>query len=172
MLDLGTGTSLCAIRAALRKLDIKFIGIDISRNMLKYAQKNINKMKLHRRIYNTNGDIEILNFPDNTFDKIISIYGFGAVKKPTKAFKEVMRVAKPNARITFGEMTRPPKNRGLFWQKVHDIVEWGVDLIWKFRDVNLNQLFRKFKIKIDYLEYKKDRFIGSLTVISGLVNKN
>ena len=140
--------------------------------MLKYASKNINKMKLNNRVFNINGDIEKLNFPDNTFDKIISVYGFGSVKYPIEVFKEIIRVAKPNARITFGEMTRPPKDRSLYWQKVHDIVEWLVDLIWKFRDINIQEIFQRFNVKVDNVEYKSDRVIGSMTLISGIVNKD
>lgn len=78
MLELGCGTGRNLIQAARRYPDARFLGLDISREMLATAQKNIDKACLSGRITLIEGDAanpsatEGLDVP--VFDRVFYSY--------------------------------------------------------------------------------------------------
>ncbi|MGM0434450.1 MAG: class I SAM-dependent methyltransferase, partial [Pseudomonadota bacterium] len=64
------------------------------------AEKRIQKHGLTNcELYNM--DAEALDFPDNSFDKIMVLYVLSVVPDPYKVMSEVRRVAKPGADVIF-----------------------------------------------------------------------
>ncbi|WP_244671354.1 class I SAM-dependent methyltransferase [Bacillus sp. NTK034] len=53
-----------------------------------------------------NADIQVLPFPDNTFDSIVSTCVFCSVPDPVKGLKELKRVCKPEGEIFMIEHMR------------------------------------------------------------------
>lgn len=80
-------------------------GVDISDGMLDRCRKNIRKWKIKADI--RFGKAEKLPYPDDSFDAVL---GFGAINflaDKRKAILEMVRVAKPGARIVMGDECFP-----------------------------------------------------------------
>lgn len=70
ILDLCTGTATNAITIAKKKANTEIIGIDLSKDMLKVAQRKIRKTELKNiKLYQM--DATHLKFKSNYFDKIL-----------------------------------------------------------------------------------------------------
>ncbi len=87
ILDIGTGSGCIAITIALEKSGCEVIGIDISRNALKIANKNKNKYNLKNvRFF----EMDILTqIPQNRFDLIISNPPYVSKKEFPNLMKDV-----------------------------------------------------------------------------------
>jgi ubiquinone/menaquinone biosynthesis C-methylase UbiE len=95
ILDLGTGTGFLANMTA--KLGYSTIGIDVSKEMLKYAVN-------HAEMNSTNavfmdGNVLMLPFMDNTADYIINSRLIWTLVKPDATIKEWRRILKPGGKI-------------------------------------------------------------------------
>src|SRR5699024_12430162 len=51
-------------------------------------------------------DIQHMDFPDNTFDAVVSTCAFCSVPNPVKGFQEIRRVVKPDGKIVMLEDIR------------------------------------------------------------------
>jgi ubiquinone/menaquinone biosynthesis C-methylase UbiE len=80
LLDIGCGTGI-----STNYFNVKSIGIDNCKEMLKEGSKNL--------IY---GDAEKLPFPDKSFNTVISVTSFHNFKNIEKALLEIKRVSKNN----------------------------------------------------------------------------
>lgn len=73
-------------------------GLDISQRMVEKASENKRKLG-YNDINFIKGDAESLNFPDNMFDVVISLYTFQFFPDKLKALKEMYRVLRPGGRL-------------------------------------------------------------------------
>jgi len=91
----GTGLSLPEFPSY-----VHITGIDLSQEMLDRAQKRVEKHGLtNTELYCM--DAMELDFPDNSFDKLIVLYVLSVVPDPYKLMREIRRVAKPGADVIF-----------------------------------------------------------------------
>ena len=95
ILDVGTGPGFFSI--ILSQRGHKLTGIDCTENMIKVAKNN-------SKICNINADFFVmdsheLDFEDNTFDMIVSRNVTWTLYDPKKAYKEWLRVLKPNGKL-------------------------------------------------------------------------
>ncbi|MEQ8175450.1 MAG: class I SAM-dependent methyltransferase [Syntrophomonadaceae bacterium] len=95
VLDLGTGTGFLANMTA--RMGFSSIGLDISREMLKYAVK-------HASTRGTNavfmfGNVHTLPFTDDTIDYIINSRLIWTLVEPDEAIIEWRRILKPGGKI-------------------------------------------------------------------------
>lgn len=111
----GTGTNL-----PLYPLGKSVTGIDISDRMLDRARKKathlgplFNLMKM---------DIQAIEFPEDSFDTIVSTYVFCSVPHPVRGLREVSRVLKPKGRVYFLEHVRPRGMRGRIFDLLNPLV--------------------------------------------------
>ncbi len=95
ILEIGTGQGLGAIFLAERLKDSSFIAIDNEHDMVKAAIQNVKKKDLQERIRVEWGDALALNFPDKSFDAVVSITVLHHVPHYEKALIEAARVLKP-----------------------------------------------------------------------------
>jgi len=111
-------------------------GIDYNEKMLEISQKKLNKKKLKAQL--SQGNVENLPYPDNTFDTVINTMAFTGYPDGDKAMSELKRVLKPNGRLLLVDFDYP-KNRNLF-------AYWNVKLWEKFGDIikDLCSLFEKY----------------------------
>lgn len=105
-LDVATGTGWTARR--LRAHGAKVIGIDIGAGVIEAAKK------LAPEIDFRVGDAEELDFPDASFDVVVSTCGVMFVSRPEDAARELARVTRKGGRL--GLVTWPPGDaiEGLF----------------------------------------------------------
>ena len=172
VLDVGTGTSLaaiCAINTTHPSTPIRIIGVDLSSKMLEKARKNCHLYRIPNQIFVINCDARVLPLRDSLFDKVISVYGIGGVKtKIKRLFLELLRVGKKEVLFSLGEMTAPPRDKSLLWQKIHElVVEPFINLVWQFKDLNLTNIFRIFNIKTLRKKYFNNYYLGSMTLLVG-----
>src|SRR5690625_925499 len=79
-------------------------GIDFSTQMLAKAYDKIDKTKASVVLMEM--DAQQMDFPDNTFDVVVSTCVFCSVPDPVKGFQEVRRVVKPEGKIVMLEHMR------------------------------------------------------------------
>lgn len=95
VLDIGIGTG---IALPLYPRDCKLIGIDFSPGMLEQARRKVRRLKLDN-VELLQGDALNLQFADNSFDRIFSSLVISVVADPVRMVREILRVAKPGAKI-------------------------------------------------------------------------
>ncbi|MBU1204241.1 MAG: class I SAM-dependent methyltransferase [Nanoarchaeota archaeon] len=168
VLDVGAGTGLTSIEAHKIHPSCKITGLDLSGKMIEKAKS---KYGLEKDICFIVGNMENLKLEDNTFDVILSCYGLGGVYNIKRAFEEMVRVAKPNARFVCVEMSEPPKEDKFKWWVHKHFVGPYIKCLWNFRDLNLHPLFKNYGIEIKEQKYFNDRIFGSTTLVSGILRK-
>lgn len=99
ILDVGCGTGY-ALFELYKKLDGSgdYHGIDISENMIKEARKNANQRKYNNCTFNVS-DAEKMDYPDQTFDLVISNMVLQYLPDQEKGLKEILRVLKQGGKI-------------------------------------------------------------------------
>lgn len=94
ILECACGTGI--ITACLIPRSKSIIATDFSSNMLKIAKK---KYAYYPNVRFEKADIFSLNYPDNSFDKVIAANVLHLIKNPDKALDELHRVCKKGGKI-------------------------------------------------------------------------
>ncbi len=115
----GTGNQI----AAIDQPNIKFYGIDISKEMLKIAKK---KLGDNDRIELMIGSALQIPLDDEVADAVTISFGIRNVSDPARCLMEILRVLKPGGRILILEFSIPQSNFVRFFSDfyVHKIVPW------------------------------------------------
>jgi demethylmenaquinone methyltransferase/2-methoxy-6-polyprenyl-1,4-benzoquinol methylase len=88
---IGTGRNL-----KIYPVSCRVIGIDKSEGMLQRAREKANGMK-NVTLYPM--DAEHLEYPDNSFDYVVTTFVLCTIPDPVKALKEIRRVLKPSGEL-------------------------------------------------------------------------
>ncbi len=104
VLDAGGGTGVWAIPMARK--GCRVILLDISQKMLEIAQKKIKKQGIRERIEVRKGDMTKLDFPDETFDLVLSEHTLFLFEHPAPVIAELARVLKKNHPIVLSAQNR------------------------------------------------------------------
>ncbi|MBI4167921.1 MAG: class I SAM-dependent methyltransferase [Candidatus Aenigmarchaeota archaeon] len=138
ILDIGCGNAMHSIIFAKRGFDC--VATDVSKQMLFWAKKNMEKNKVNFPLVKAN--CLDLPFRENTFDYVLSVAVFhhlDSEEKRLKAFREVYRVLKPDgiALITVWNKTQPRfifgkkdryvtwNHRGVVYQRYYHLFTYG-----------------------------------------------
>jgi ubiquinone/menaquinone biosynthesis C-methylase UbiE len=81
--------------------NIKIFAIDIQKQMLIHSMRNIKKWKTDAELFRA--DAEELPFRDKMFDVVFHLGAFNLFSNKKKALDEMIRVAKPGARIVIAD---------------------------------------------------------------------
>lgn len=101
ILDVCTGPGEPAMSiASIIAPSGRVVGIDLSASMREIAKKSAEKRGL-RNVDFLTMDAEKLDFPENSFDAVVSCFGFQIVTEPEAAAKGIFRVLKPSGRAGF-----------------------------------------------------------------------
>lgn len=106
-LDVGTGPAQIPIMLAQCCPNIHITAIDLSKEMLKIAQKHIVDNCLTDRITLELVDAKCLPYPDNSFDGLISNSIVHHIHDSLTALKEMGRVMKPSGVVLIRDLIRP-----------------------------------------------------------------
>jgi len=79
-------------------------GIDIAHRMLVIARKKASELGLPFDL--SEGDVQSLHFPDNSFDTVVATFVFCSVPDPVQGLRELRRVVKPSGQILLLEHVR------------------------------------------------------------------
>ena len=110
-LDIATGTGDLAVQLASQPGIKHSVGIDLIPEMINLAKLKSNKIKLSEKTTFIIGDAVNLPFPDNTFACATAGFSLRNMPDLNTAIQEMVRVVKPEGRITTLELT--PMNNGL-----------------------------------------------------------
>lgn len=111
VLDLGTGTARIPILLLQRNLKLFVEAVDFSINMLKLGRQNIYKAGLEGNIILKHADAKKLSNPGNSFDFVMSNSLAHHLPDPLPFFRDIKRVAKPNAGVLIRDLLRPKTSR-------------------------------------------------------------
>src|SRR3954471_19361812 len=87
-----------ALRALRPEQDVRFVGVDISPQMLDRFRARARERGL-KQVEAVEGDMRALPLPDASADVFCSVSGLHMIDDPQPAIAEIARVAKPGARV-------------------------------------------------------------------------
>lgn len=97
LLEVGVGTGLSL---PTLPTNIHVTGIDLSQKMLHQARKRIETLGSHHiQLYKM--DATRLEFPENSFDRVLAAYFISTVPSPIKVIEEMKRVCRPGGYLVF-----------------------------------------------------------------------
>jgi SAM-dependent methyltransferase len=101
VLDVACGTGNLAVIAA--RVGCITSGVDIASNLIAQARERANQENLS--IDYTEGDAEALQYPDASFDLVVSMFGVMFAPRPDVIVRELLRVTKPGGLIALANWT-------------------------------------------------------------------
>jgi SAM-dependent methyltransferase len=110
LLDVATGSGNVAIPAALAGASVT--GLDLTPELLEVARRRAAEAGVDVRFIE--GDAEELPFDDDSFDRVTSCFGVIFAPRHEHAAGELMRVARPGARVAFTGWTPEGLNGRMF----------------------------------------------------------
>ena len=107
VLEIGPGPGWITIIMAQENLTLKITGLEISEDMIRVANKNIEDENVKDRIVFLQGDAtNMYQFEDNSYDVIMTHDSLHHWDNPICVFNEIARVLKPNGIFCVGDGRR------------------------------------------------------------------
>lgn len=112
VLDVGTGAGLMLVGAAKRLPHGRAVGVDawsakdLSNNTARATGRNVGIEGVEDRCEIVTGDARELPFPDESFDRVVSLLCLHNIEDDadqTRACREIARVLKPGGRLVIGD---------------------------------------------------------------------
>jgi SAM-dependent methyltransferase len=108
ILDVGTGNGILAIMIARENPEARVTGVDAWGKDWEYSksvcEENARSAEVAERVQFSKGTAAALNFPDNSFDGVVSNLTFHEVKivkQKSSVMREALRVVKPGGSFVF-----------------------------------------------------------------------
>jgi demethylmenaquinone methyltransferase/2-methoxy-6-polyprenyl-1,4-benzoquinol methylase len=108
MLDVATGTGDVILAATVAHPEYKkFVGVDISANMLELARQKAQQRRLQHAVEFLPMSAAAINLPSQSFDCVSISFGLRNVVDKDAAISEFFRVLKPGGRLMILEFFAP-----------------------------------------------------------------
>ncbi len=156
LLEVGIGTGLSL---PMLPRNIKITGIDLSEKMLEHARRRAEKLEMNHVEF-IKMDATRLDFPDNSFDRVLAAYFISTVPDPVAVVKEMKRVCKPGGRLVFLNhfMSENPIKAAV--EKLVSPICYRVGF---YTDLDMRKLFRQCDLQIESIE--PIDFLGNWTAV-------
>jgi SAM-dependent methyltransferase len=123
-LDLGTGNGYVAFAVAEHHGDCRVVGVDIADQAIGKNQERARRSK-HSNLEFRTTDGVTLDFPDGTFDGVISRYAFHHFPEPSTTLGEIRRVLKDSGRLVIADAVRNDDDEMDFINQFQDLKHDG-----------------------------------------------
>lgn len=162
VLDLGCGDGTTAIPAANAGADV--LGVDIASNLVEAGNIRVKNEGLSNIRFQEGDACNLSDLKDNSFDRVISIFGAMFAPRPFDVAKEMVRVTKQGGKIIMGNWIpgdptlvaqilristayTPPPPEGFI-----SPMTWGIEnnVIERFAEAGINK---------DKISFEKDTYI-------------
>ena len=100
VLDLGCGDGTTAVPEA--QLGAEVLGVDIASNLVAAGNQRVKELALKNIRFQEGDACDLRPLEDNTFDRVVSVFGAMFAPKPFEVAKEMVRVTKPGGKIVMG----------------------------------------------------------------------
>ena len=100
VLDVGCGDGTTAIPMA--RLGAEVTGVDIARNLVKAGNARVKNEGVANCTFQEGDVMNLVDFEDESFDLVVSIFGVMFAPRPMDVAKELVRVTKTAGRIIMG----------------------------------------------------------------------
>ena len=107
MLDIGTGPGHIPLLVCDAVPDARVVGIDLSHNMLRHAERHRSASSHAERIEYRIADAKGLDFPDDSFDAVYSNTILHHIPDPRPFLGEAWRVLRPGGALLIRDLFRP-----------------------------------------------------------------
>jgi demethylmenaquinone methyltransferase/2-methoxy-6-polyprenyl-1,4-benzoquinol methylase len=107
LLDVACGTADVAINVAQKIDGCSVVGLDLSEEMVHYAEHKVNSRGLSAKIDLIVGDAEQLPFDEGSFDAVTASFGVRNFGDLPQGLSEMCRVLTPEGRCFIMEFSRP-----------------------------------------------------------------
>jgi ubiquinone/menaquinone biosynthesis C-methylase UbiE len=107
LLDVGTGTAQIPIELCRRSTAARVVAIDLAEEMLRVGRDNVSRAGLAERITLDRVDAKAMPYTNGMFHGIISNSIIHHIPEPLAVFREMKRVAAPQAVLFVRDLLRP-----------------------------------------------------------------
>lgn len=145
VLEVGVGTGLSL---PMFPPGQKITGIDLSQKMLDKAAERIGEMGL-KNVTLQKMDATRLEFPDDSFDRVLAAYFISTVPEPVAVVNEMKRVCRPGGYLVFLNHFLNENPVIGFFEKVFSPLFYRVGF---YTDLDLDQLMRETNLEIESKE--------------------
>jgi ubiquinone/menaquinone biosynthesis C-methylase UbiE len=164
VLDIGTGPGDLLEKVALRNQHLRMVGLDISRDMIKIAQKK-NRQAGKKNLELLVGDAAEIGITDESVDLVVATLSFHHWRNQAKAFEELFRVLKPHGELWIYELDSELTPQSEAWMKENyrpimravvrhaiRIVSWHSITVERAQEVLSDQKRRFAQVKVERLK--------------------
>jgi ubiquinone/menaquinone biosynthesis C-methylase UbiE len=95
VLDVGCGSGTMCVILARELTDCEVVGVDLSMPFLDYARDSISEETIKNRVKFERGNVERMNFADDSFDLVFNVNMVHWVSGPISMLNEIERILKP-----------------------------------------------------------------------------
>jgi len=153
ILEVGVGSGRVAL-PLMKKITLQFVGLDLSKEMLKNAQMKMSAYK--QRCNLLVADAEYLPFRNNVFDAIICMSTLHYFSSPKTSLREFSRALKKRSIFLYGDVTMHESDHDNFLDKIEKTISHAHG---KYsRPSEMKKLIESCGIQVDKIEiipYKK-----------------
>ena len=169
ILEIGFGTGMNLLYYPEHVCRIT--GVDVNNNMHSMAEKRLKSSPIKVDYHTVSA--ELLPFPSQTFDTVVSTFTLCSIKDIHRALLEIVRVLKPNGRFFFAEHGLSPDYQVQKWQHrlnpINKALSCGCNLNRNIKELVESCNLRILKLGQFYLE-KAPKIFGYMykgTAIKG-----
>lgn len=142
-LEIGIGSGRVSFQL-IQKTKLSFVGIDLSKEMLKLAERKMTPYRKKSSLLL--GDAEHLPFQDNTFNLVISVSTLHYLRSPKRALEEISRVLKRKGVFVYGDVGMHEMDKTGFMDKLEKTISPAHGRYYKPSE--MHKLIEKYRIYV------------------------